>query len=172
MVTITGTIDGIQKTVEGENILLVVLESTAQDVEKLRNKRVKIDIRTNNRSLNANAYFHVLCEKLRTINKVSFAHQKNDLITTYGQIDYISEGQPIIYKTNAPPEYISEREEIHLKYIKCVDDCYFYKVYRGSHTYDTKEMAQLIDGTITECKAAGIETLSPFEINKMLRESK
>ena len=131
---------------------------------------LKITKYSEKRSLDANAYFHVLCDKLRQAIGVSMAHCKNDLITTYGQIEYLSEGVPIVYKTNAPPEYMCEREEVHMKYIKAVDDTYFYKVYRGSHTYDTKEMAQLIDGTVLECKAHGIETMTPEELLR-LKES-
>jgi hypothetical protein len=38
---------------------------------------------------------------------------------------------------------------------------------RGSHTYDTKEMARLIDGVVYEAKSIGIETLSPDELERM-----
>ena len=40
----------------------------------------------------------------------------------------------------------------------------------GSSYYDTKQMAHLIDGLITECKEHGIETLSPDEIARMMEE--
>ena len=46
-------------------------------------------------------------------------------------------------------------------------EVYFYKVYRGTHTYDTKEMAKMIDGTIQECKQVGIDTATPAEIERM-----
>ena len=146
-----------------------VFEVPTKDIAKLRGQDVRLKVVKwhEKRSLDANAYFHVLCDKLRQAIGISMAHCKNDLITTYGQIDYLSEGVPIVYKTNAPPEFICEREEIHLKYIKSVDDTYFYKVYRGSHTYDTKEMAQLIDGAVMECKAHDIETLPNDEIERM-----
>lgn len=40
-------------------------------------------------------------------------------------------------------------------------------VMRGSHTYDTKEMSELIKGTVQEAKALGIETATPQEIKEM-----
>ena len=43
----------------------------------------------------------------------------------------------------------------------------FYKIYRGSHTYDTKEMSVLIDGTVADAKELGIETLPPAELQAM-----
>ena len=40
-------------------------------------------------------------------------------------------------------------------------------VMRGSHTYDTKEMSELIKGTVAEAKELGIETATPQEIKEM-----
>ena len=39
-----------------------------------------------------------------------------------------------------------------------------FQVYFGSSTYNTKEMALLIDGVIWECEQLGIETATPDEI--------
>jgi len=96
------------------------------------------------------------------------AAMKNDLITQYGQILYIDEGHALIYKTNAPPEYMREREEVHMELIKIGEDgAYWYRAYRGSHTYNTEEMAKLIEGTVLECKNYGIETATPEELKQM-----
>lgn len=139
-------------------------------IEGWKDKVLNIDIKkySERRSLDSNAYFHVLCDKLRQIHGISMAAEKNELITMYGQILYLDEGQPFIYKTNAPPEYINEQETIHLKLIKVGDDgAYWYRGYRGSHTYNTEEMAKLINGTVAECKDWGIETATPDEILRM-----
>ena len=122
------------------------------------------------RSLDSNAYFHVLCDKLRQKLGISMARCKNQLIADYGQIEYIDE-QPMIYKTNAPEEYMIELETIHTKCVKVTKendkDVYFYRIYRGSHTYNTAEMAKLIEGTVQECKNQDIETATPDELAKM-----
>jgi len=139
-------------------------------IESLDGKDLKIKVTraTNPRSLDANAYFHVLCDKLRMKLGLSMAHMKNILITSYGQIEYISEGQALIYKTNAPVEYIQELEEAHMKFMKVGDDgAYWYKVYRGSHTYDSHEMHILLEGTIREAQEQGIETKTPDEIKRL-----
>jgi hypothetical protein len=44
---------------------------------------------------------------------------------------------------------------------------YRYKVMRGSHTYNTKEMSVLIDGVVQEAKELGIETLPDKEIERL-----
>lgn len=123
-----------------------------------------------NRSLDSNAYFHVLCDKLRQVLNISMARCKNHLIADYGQIEYV-EDQPVYIKTTIPEERMIEREEIHTKCVRVAEengqDVYFYRIYRGSHTYNTKEMAQLIEGTIQECKEQGIETATPAELKQM-----
>lgn len=151
-------------------MLKFLVNEEPNGIEKLNDKDLKIKVVkcTNPRSLNANAYFHVLCDKLRIELGVSMAHMKNMLITSYGQIEYI-EDQALIYKTNAPVEYIQELEEAHMKFLKKGEDgAYWYRVYRGSHTYDTKEMSQLLEGTIQEAKAQGIETKTPDEIARLV----
>jgi hypothetical protein len=99
------------------------------------------------------------------------ARCKNHLIADYGQIMYLEEGVPLIYKTNAPEDFMNELETIHTKCVKITEEfgkpVYFYRVYRGSHTYDSEEMAKLIQGTIEECKIQNIETATPEELAHM-----
>ena len=147
-----------------------IVNEDINGVDDLQDKDLKIKVSkvTKPRSLDANAYFHVLCDKLRQKLGISMARCKNLLITSYGQIEYLSEGQALIYKTNAPVEYIQELEAAHMKFIqKGEDGAYWYKVYRGSHTYDSAEMHKLLEGTIQECQMQGIETKTPDEIRKM-----
>jgi len=133
------------------------------DLEEYKEKK--------HRSLDSNAYFHVLCDKLRQKLGISMARCKNHLIADYGQVLYIEEGVPMIYKTNAPEDYMIELETLHTKCVKVTEEndkpVFFYRVYRGSSTYDTAEMAKLIQGTVEECKAQGIETATPAEIEHM-----
>ena len=123
------------------------------------------------RSLDSNAYFHVLCDKLRQKLGISMARCKNHLIADYGQILYLPDGEPMIYKTNAPEDFMMELETLHTKCVKVAQEnkttVYFYRVYRGSHEYDSSEMSRLINGTIEECKAQGIQTASPEELKHM-----
>ena len=42
--------------------------------------------------------------------------------------------------------------------------------YKQTHTMNTKEFARLIDGTMDECKALGIETLPEDKVHAMLGE--
>ena len=42
--------------------------------------------------------------------------------------------------------------------------------YYGSSTYDSKQMSQLIDLLVTDCKEQGIETATPEEIERMKQQ--
>ena len=92
---------------------------------------------------------------------------KNILICKYGQPQLLPDGALMIYKTNAPEEFMYELETLHCIPIRYEDDATFYKVYRGSHTYDTEEMSHLIDGTVADAKELGIETMTPAELLEM-----
>ena len=171
MARIEGIVEGFEKTTSGEMLLIVEIdEENVEILRKYEQKKVNLEVKLwrKARSLDANSYFHVLVDELRKVLGISFAHCKNNMITSYGQIEYLSEGVPVIYKTNAPPEYVRELEEIHLKLVKVDLDAYWYRVYRGSHTYDTKEMTQLIDGVILECKEQGVETMTPDQLKELM----
>lgn len=154
--------------------LIIFQTSACEGIEEYLDKDIilKITQKREKRSLDSNAYFHVLADKLRQKLNVSMAYIKNHLIADYGQIEYVDE-TPLIYKTTAPEEYMMEQEYIHTKCVKVTEEnghkIYFYRIYRGSHTYNTKEMAQLIDGTIQECKSQGLETATPMELAEMQR---
>lgn len=124
------------------------------------------------RSLDANAYFHVIVGKIADKLGISKTRCKNILIGRYGQQDFLEEGQPVILKTNIDVDKMLEQEFLH-----CVPfatkkekgtDVVYYKVFRGSHTYNTKEMSILIDGTVQEAKDLGIETIPPNQLERMV----
>lgn len=125
------------------------------------------------RSLNANSYFHALVQKLAQAQQppVSLAKCKNMMIAAYGQPEYI-DGQQAIIKSNVPQEKMQEIEYLHTALVKISEEngteCYFYRIYRGTHTYNNIEMQKLIEGVVQECKDAGIETATPAEIAKMI----
>ena len=159
---------GRVKGITGKSILLELDQVVEFDIDA----EVDIDIKPHRakRSLNANAYFQVLVDKLRTALRIGFSECKNDLITSYGQVEYIGDEQVVI-KTNVPPDKMRQSEILHCLCVKTSQEAgknvFFYRVYRGSHTYNSQEMAQLIDGTIQEAKAQDIETLTPAELMRL-----
>jgi hypothetical protein len=170
----TGVIKGITRSFDEKELNITFVTSSDiigeyvkfKDSEKLHVKVGKFKV---GRSLNANAYFHVLVGKISEVLTISKAKSKNILICKYGQPQLLPDGDVMIYKTNAPAEFMLEQESVHCIPVKYLDDATFYKIYRGSHTYDTKEMSLLIDGTVADAKELGIETLPPDELDRMKR---
>ena len=156
---------GVIKGISGHHIWLLT------DTTLMMPAETEVDVTIKKwrerRSLNANAYFHVLTDKLRQALHISFSECKNHLITSYGQIEYIND-EPVVIKTNIPADVMAQNETLHCKPIHVEDaDAFFYRVYRGTHTYNSQEMALLIDGTIAECKLQDIETLTPDELKRL-----
>lgn len=46
------------------------------------------------------------------------------------------------------------------------------RCFYGSSVYDTAQMSRLISIIVEECRAAGVETMTPEELESLLRESK
>lgn len=143
--------------------------------DDLKDKELNLEIKQyrEKRSLNANAYFHVLVGKIAEVTGQSHTEVHNQLIADYGQVD--TNVQNIIMDDAIP--YL-RLEGLHLMpttATRTMDNGKLYRVYivmRGSHTYDSKEMSRLIDGTVYEAKGLGIEVLTPSELERMKQQWK
>ena len=80
----------------------------------------------------------------------------------------------LIPEDESARERIDEDMEIHLAptdTLEVAEDQTILRVYqklKGSHEYNTKEMSDLLNGLISECKEMGIETATPEEIARMI----
>lgn len=145
-------------------------EKLSLEIKKYRRKR----------SLDANAYHWVLAGKLAKVLGMSNAEVHNMALRGYGQLE-IYEGKGVymtIPDTDDAIHKVDNAMDYHLSPTSQVregNDGVMYRTYkllRGSHTYNTEEMARLIDGMITMCKEAGIpdaEIATPDE-KRILKE--
>lgn len=149
---VTFEVDSIDEINGLDGVLSIV-------VKKLRRKR----------SLNANAYFHLLVGKIAEKSHTSKAYAKNLLMARYGQEEIINGERYIISALSSIP--MCEREDIHCKAIGYGHtngkEFTHYCVMKPTHEYDSAEMAHLIDGTVDEAKELGIPTMTPNEIERM-----
>lgn len=126
-------------------------------VEKLKKKR----------SLTANAYFHMLSDRLAEKLKNTKPYQKNYLMQQYGQKELDENGNQVsIWVSDNIP--ILNRSDIHCEILGYKDNFIKYGVLRPTRTYTSAEMAILIDGTVEDAKEQGIETLPPKQIERMV----
>lgn len=148
-------------------------------VDKLpENLRISLSRWTNKRSMSSNAYYWTLVGKLAKAMRRSEPWIHNWLLCDYGQLELI-DGKVVrvpIKETAAAQLDVLESPLYHLKPTSYVymdrdgDMCREYMMLKGSREYDTEEMSQLIDGTVEEAKALGIETLPPEELERMMKD--
>ena len=124
------------------------------------------------RSLDANAYFHVLARKIAEALNISEEESKVNLVLDYGAVMTDAEGGKVGFKLPASVDVNSI-----YKYAKWFDtrvedgkEFHCYIVYEHTRNYDTKEMARLIDGAVYECQNLGIETMPPVKL-ELLKQS-
>ena len=124
------------------------------------------------RSLNANAYYWKLLGEFAEYEKVSRVRLHNQMLCDYGQ-DYRIDGKTV-YITLPDNDRWQDMQEVHVRPLSQTftkgDTTYrTFILLRGSHEFDSGEMARLIDGLIQEIKGseAPIETMTPAELQKL-----
>ena len=126
------------------------------------------------RSLTANNYFYALCTKVAEKLRISLNEVHNQMLSRYGYPEFIDD--KVVYFILPDNIDVIKLEGVHLKATsktQVLDNGDLNRVYivmRGSHTYNTVEMARLIDGVISEAKDLGIETITVTEKDKMLEQ--
>lgn len=113
------------------------------------------------RSLTANAYAWVLIGKIADVLRTDKDSVYLSMLKRYGQSELVS------VVSNINVEGYFKYYEPFAKAMLQGKEFTHYKVYKGSSEYDTREMAILIDGIISEAEALNIETLPPQEIERL-----
>lgn len=117
------------------------------------------------RSLDANAYMWVLCDKIAEAIETTKENVYRTAIRQVGVFDDVHLVAPAVETLIAGWEHNGVGW-----FGETVDDAAEMKtvrLYYGSSTYDSKQMARLIDEIIVYCKDFGIEHLPPDELERM-----
>ena len=139
-------------------------------LEQDNTKRYEVKEYKEKRSNDANAYFHVLVNKLARYINISDKEMKIKMNLQYGTIAKDANGNSVGVKIPQGTDitqfydyakWFGECEENGIKFDK-------YLFYKQTHTLNTKEMSQLINGVVEECRERGIETKTQSEINSLL----
>lgn len=143
------------------------------ELQKLESLDIVAKKHRKKRSLDSNSYFHTLVGKIADKMQISKSRCKNIMIGRYGQQEFLDEGEMLVINSNMSVNKALEQESLHLWPSGIVYEngvqLNRYLVFRGSHTYNTKEMSILIDGTVSEAKELGIETLPPKELERLMK---
>lgn len=119
------------------------------------------------RSLQANAYFHVLCNLIAKETKSSMEDAKKQLVLQYGTLARGKDGK--FAGAILPPNTNPEDFYPYCKWYGKDDNGFdMYLFFKQTHKLNKEEMSRLITGTQDEAKALGIETMPPAELERML----
>jgi hypothetical protein len=152
-------------------IILTTSGNIRKEVEELKaivasGKPLAVEIKQHRkrRSLDANSYLWVLCQKIAEVIRATKEDVYRKAIREVGQFEIV----PIkaaavdrwieVWNSKGFGWFAEDMEESKLPGYKKVISYY------GSSVYDTREMAVLIDNIVQECKELGIETMPPAEL--------
>lgn len=126
-----------------------------------REKVFEIKEHKEKRSLNANAYAWSLIGKIADALRTSKEETYLTMLKRYGQSEMVS-----VVSSIDVSGYFKYYEPIATTSLQGKEFTH-YRVYKGSSEYDSREMAILIDGIVSEAKEMDIETLPPNEIERI-----
>ena len=158
-------------TIKNENDLSQALMQMASLSSLIKENiyDVEIKLHKEKRSLNANAYFHLLVGKIAEKLKIGNDECKTQMNLEYGSALRIDDDTLFAFKVPKGAEVKSV-----VKYPKWVKETTengkkfdVYMAYKETHLLNTEEMARLIDGVVYEAKQLGIDTRTPEEIAQL-----
>lgn len=150
------------QTNKARQVIDSLKEGKAYDVE-IKEHREK-------RSLDANAYFWVLADRLAEKTRIP----KTDIYRSY--IREIGGNHEVVCVADSAVEKLRsgwERNGLGWQTATMpsrLPGCARVVLYYGSSTYDTAQMSRLIDLIVQDCREQGIETLPPDKLAGMMEE--
>lgn len=162
----------IQKQIKKGYQAIAMLTNVIDSLDEDKTYDLTIKEHRNKRSLDANAYFWVLCDKLAEKLHIAKVDIYRDLIKNIG-----GNNQIVCVPEKAVDKLISGWEHNGIGWLtetttSKLDGCVNVILYYGSSTYDTAQMSRLIELVVQECKQQEIETLTPAELERLCIEWK
>lgn len=157
-------------TPQGQAEITLTTDDRRVDISKLRaatdkGKQLTAEIKQTRkkRSLDANSYFWLLLGELADALKTDKDELYLIMLERYGVYTHIIAKPHVVEQVKQQWRTVRELGEVTVNGQTGIQlQCYF-----GSSTYDTKQMATLIDGVVSECQELGIDTLPPDEIQDL-----
>lgn len=168
----TGKLKDLARNLGGKYIVSVEVDGDPRMLfNKLKDKEIDLEIKQHRkkRSREANAYAWTLIDKIAAEMHIDKVDVYREAIRSIGGNSVI-----VCVKDGALDSLRSEWQE---KGLGCITEtmpsklngCTNVILYYGSSSYNTAQMSLLIDHLVQDAKALGIETLTPREIETMMR---
>jgi hypothetical protein len=179
---LTGKIHSVAFSMDGKPLISFEVNEgqpalkVAQKFKECPTINIKLSEYKKGRSLNANAYYWCLIGKLSKALNISTSYCHNVMLRRYGVLEMVDETPVYLLfpDTDEAQKKVDEAETYHVKptsNVRTGNDGKMYRTYmllKGSHEFNTAEMAALISGLRDECTQCGIAVETPDEIANIL----
>lgn len=160
----------MQANTYGDTEVIITTEDRRVDISRLKEaaakgKHLTAEIKQyrKRRSLNANAYCWVLMNKIAEVLRTDKDEIYLLMLERYGVFTHVIVKPQVVEQVKQQWRTVRELGLVAVNGQAGIQlQCYF-----GSSTYDTKQMATLIDGVVSECQELGIDTLPPDQIKDL-----
>lgn len=157
-----------------QHITVTVAQDFRESFDALKSSDVNVEIKKwrEPRSKDANAYFHVLVNKIAEAMSLGDDEVKRNLVVEYGALAKDEDGNTLGAMLPATADI--DQFYPYTRFFKTMTldgreyRCYLF--YKRTHTLDSKEMARLIDGAIYVARGLGIDTDTPEQIARYKEE--
>ena len=161
--------------VDGIGLLMPFPRGSRFEVKKGVTYTISVKQKRGKRSLNANGYAWVLMQRIaEELSKNGLYTSRNDVYRK--AIVDCQAFQYVAVQTEHTEEFIKKWQDKGLGWVAidcgpCKNfDGHTIQIFHGSSSYNSKEMARLIDCLVDECHQLGIETKHQDEIDSLLDE--
>lgn len=156
-------------------VITLQLDATGsiESLEQIKDDKLSVEIKKwrKKRSLDANAYCWVLCDKIaKELSKDGTIHTKEEIYKD--TILQIGTFEPFIVQENGFERlkriWSGQGLGFLVQEVSRKDKCVRVNCYYGSSTYDSKEMSLLIELLVDTAKSLNIETMPKQELKSLL----
>lgn len=155
-----------------QNVTVTVTGTDYRDAfDSLAGQEVDVEIRRHRekRSIGANGYAWVLCDRIAAAMRIDKEEVYREAIRAIGGVS-----ETVCVQDRAVKRLRSGWEKNGIGWLtdtmpSKLEGCTNVILYYGSSTFDTRQMSCLIDHLIQDAEALGIETVTPKEKERLLR---
>lgn len=160
---------------DGNQIITLVTRQDCRSLfDEMNENDIDVEIKKHRkkRSLDANAYFWVLCDRLSVATGIPKKELYREYVKNIGGNCYHG-----CFKDSEIDSVLSDWERNGLGWItetmeSQIDGCTVAVLFYGSSQYDNSQMSRLIDFVVEDCKDNNIETMTPDELARIKEEWK
>lgn len=163
----TGHLKSVSRDYITQKINLTVEIDTEEEIEFTSDILLDVAITKHKkkRSLDANAYCWVLLSKLADQLETSKDELYEEYIQMYAPPEEDDRGHIAITVLSTVP---IDKIPGHWKKVRENGTYTAYIMLKGSSEFDTAEMSRFINHIVDDCKAQGIETMTPEQLERMV----